>query len=220
MGVILHQRGFFTLHASAVAMQGGVVAFVGWKGWGKSTTAAALHGHGYPFVTDDVLAIDLQAEAAFQVMPGVPYFKLWPDALTASLDEDAEPLERITEYAEKRVRSTADAAQQTVLPLKRLYVLDFFTEEEEKTATLPVSQPLNAREACIELIRHSYALRFLAALKENTEHLQQCVRMVQQVPVCRLKRVSDLGKLADVVACIEADLAQDAENAAVAPPIA
>src|SRR2546421_132869 len=36
-GLLLHQRGRFVLHASAVASGGGVLAFAGGSGWGKST---------------------------------------------------------------------------------------------------------------------------------------------------------------------------------------
>jgi hypothetical protein len=42
MGVLLQQRGVLVLHASAVTMDGGVVAFLGHSGWGKSTMAAAM----------------------------------------------------------------------------------------------------------------------------------------------------------------------------------
>ena len=46
LGLILHQRNALTLHASAVEVNGQVVAFVGYKGAGKSTTAASLLGRG------------------------------------------------------------------------------------------------------------------------------------------------------------------------------
>ena len=42
LGVLLHQRGGLVLHASAVTVGGGCVAFLADAGWGKSTLAATL----------------------------------------------------------------------------------------------------------------------------------------------------------------------------------
>src|SRR5262249_21201448 len=43
MAVLLCQRGFLVLHASAVEVDGEAIAFVGASGAGKSSLAAALH---------------------------------------------------------------------------------------------------------------------------------------------------------------------------------
>lgn len=57
MAVLLHQRGFLVLHASAVEIAGRAVAFLGDSGSGKSTLAAALHERGHRLVADDVVAV-------------------------------------------------------------------------------------------------------------------------------------------------------------------
>ena len=54
-------RGREVLHASAVALDGRAVAFLGASGVGKTSLAARLVARGAPLVTDDVLAVDVRA---------------------------------------------------------------------------------------------------------------------------------------------------------------
>ena len=62
--VLCHQRGLLPLHASAVAYQGGVAAFLANSGHGKSSMAAHLAGRGFPVVADDVCLVDVRGEGA------------------------------------------------------------------------------------------------------------------------------------------------------------
>ena len=55
---LLALRGETVLHASAVSIDGAVLAFVGQSGRGKSTIAALLCIAGAELVTDDVLTVD------------------------------------------------------------------------------------------------------------------------------------------------------------------
>lgn len=55
-------RGYEVLHASAVALGGGVVAFVGETGMGKTSLALRLVASGARFVADDVLALEVSGE--------------------------------------------------------------------------------------------------------------------------------------------------------------
>src|SRR5918994_614490 len=78
MGAILYQRGWLPLHASAVATGGEAIAFIAERGWGKSTTAAAMHSRGYGLVSDDITALQFEdADEIPVVAPGYPQFKLW-----------------------------------------------------------------------------------------------------------------------------------------------
>ncbi len=50
-------RGVPVLHAAAVTVKGDAAAFVGEKGQGKTTLAAAMVARGHPFLADDLLAL-------------------------------------------------------------------------------------------------------------------------------------------------------------------
>jgi hypothetical protein len=50
-------RGALILHASAVEVDGGVIAFIGMAGMGKSTVATLFGRAGFPHFTDDVLQV-------------------------------------------------------------------------------------------------------------------------------------------------------------------
>ena len=66
LAIALHQRHFFSLHASAVVINHQAALFLGASGQGKSTTAATLFGRGHQLITDDVAAIAFSPETALK----------------------------------------------------------------------------------------------------------------------------------------------------------
>ena len=81
--VLLKRRGILALHGSAVAGPSGAIAFIGDRGSGKSTTAAALVAHGYTMLCDDIVPI----AGGPLVLPGIPRPKLLPDAYEALIGD-------------------------------------------------------------------------------------------------------------------------------------
>jgi hypothetical protein len=194
LGLLLHQRGLLVLHASAVALDGGVVAFLGHSGHGKSTTAATLHARGHAVVADDVVAVDLGASGGPSALPGFPQLNLWPDAVTA-LGETPENLPRVHAGEEKRAR-VVDIAATTPQPLRRLYVL--------ANADSPTLEPLLGHAAVFELLQHSYVAPVLEQLG-SSGFLARCARLAAAVPVRRLGRPRSLERLGELAALIEDD---------------
>ena len=78
----LARRGVFMLHASAVALSGGVIGFLGESGAGKSTLARLLveAGEGVALAADDLLAIE-----GATALPHFPQLKLGPAAMAGIL---------------------------------------------------------------------------------------------------------------------------------------
>lgn len=71
----LHLQGTGNLHASAVVLPGCAVGFLAEPGTGKSTLAALFAGHGYPFLTDDILALERDGPG-YLAHPGFPFVSL------------------------------------------------------------------------------------------------------------------------------------------------
>jgi hypothetical protein len=88
LAFVLRLRGVTCLHASAVALGGRAVAFLGPPGAGKSTIAAALARRGHAVLTDDLLALCERGDRFF-AQPGYPQaqkgdpFQRWPLPLGA-----------------------------------------------------------------------------------------------------------------------------------------
>lgn len=195
LGVALHQRGILTFHASAVAMPGGVVAFIGDKGWGKSTMAAAFHRQGCTVLTDDVLGVVHDDAGEVAALPGYPQVKLWPDAIAGSTGADFKKLDRVYGGTEKRVMALEGAFPRHPLPLRGIYVLvggDHLAIER-----------LAPRAAFMHLLRHSYAVNLLQRTRTAGRHLNQCTDIIEKVPVCLLKRPTALELLPVIAEQVE-----------------
>ena len=200
LGLLLHQREQYVLHASSVEINGEAIVFIGFKGAGKSTTASALFAKGHALVTDDVLAIDMPKNdpRAF-AHPGIPSIKLWPDSVKASLGEDPENVPRIFNQEEKRLLSLGDRFVKAPLPIRCVYVLAY----AECVGGLPIIERLSGSQSCIELIRHSYGIRTMGSRGRNKSHFIQTTELLKRVPVYRLSRPKSLDHIPLLVQCIE-----------------
>ena len=125
LAMLLHQRQYLVLHASAMAIGDSAAVFLGPKGQGKSTMAATLYGRGHKQMTDDAAAINIDSDSDTPpiLLPGFPQIKLWPEAATAALGDNPEKLRKIHPEVEKRARPTVENFLQKSLPLKRVYIL-------------------------------------------------------------------------------------------------
>lgn len=94
-------RGLEVLHASAVALDGGAIAFAALSGAGKTSLALDLCEHGAEFLADDVLALELGEQLL--VHPGAP--------VAGVVREERETIEWVLPRAEPA-------------PLRRLFLLE------------------------------------------------------------------------------------------------
>lgn len=200
LGTLLYQRGWLPLHASAVAVSGGAAAFVGEKGEGKSTMAAAMYARGHPLVADDVTAIGVSSTGQPTVFPAYPQLKLWPGA-AVSLGDDLDRLPRLDSLSDKRGRHALREFSLVPRPLRRVYVLS--------RGETPEIEHLRSQEALIELVRYTYGRRLLQAVG-SSKHFLKCANVVNNVGVRRLRRPHSFTALSEVVRLVEEDCADGA----------
>ena len=179
----LHQRGALVLHAGAVAVAGGAVAFVGHRGAGKSTTTTAMARAGHPLFTDDVLVVP--DVAAPLVAPGYAAVKLLDDAATA-LFGDADALPEVYAGAGKRSWAPKTAPDAPV-PLRAVYVLGFGGALR--------AERLVARDAVLALLPHVYTTVIDRATGGLPAQLGLVAGLAGAVPVFVLERPRDLAGL-------------------------
>lgn len=183
LGVILHQREVFTLHASAVEVQGEAVVFLGDKGAGKSTMATAMSRHGHALITDDVLGILTSGDDGVRVLPGYAQVKLLPDAVSNVLEDNPENYQQVYQQTSKRVHRVEGKRHEEPIPLRSIYVL-----REDKEIRI---DPLAPRDAFFTLMRQAYLRRLVGPTRAAQWYTEACSNVVNEAGIYTLSRPKD-----------------------------
>lgn len=182
-----HERGLLALHASAVAMNGKVLAFMAPKNYGKSTLAMTMVArHGARLLTDDTLIVEPETGVA---VPGVHSVRLWAEMAgrfqsfggTRPVLSDKLIFEEIP----------TDALQFERTPMAALYTL------VPQAADQPVTidrRPLDAIEATIAIIQYQ-KLGALLAGPEAARVFTNAATLAARVAVYELHIARDLARL-------------------------
>ena len=184
--VLCHQRRLLPLHASAVRMGHGVVAFLGASGAGKSTLAGFLTQAGYPLVADDICLLDPGAPVESRVLPVAPWLKLWRGSLEA-LGHGTDGLaQTFTDEDKFRLpvgRPGSGAAEESKLPvllddslsLRAVVVL------ERAAGTGVTLTPLKPLQAIGQMMKYTYQSFLLDWLGLRGEHFAHCGKGLEGV---------------------------------------
>ena len=215
IGFWLERRGSLAMHASAVARGERGIAFLGENGAGKSTLAAALLEDGFDLLTDNLLAVNVEARRSL-VYPGPPQLRFWPEQATrlfptgSVLPDPASGEEKARVPLEDPRRWAMTALDDGVV-LRRIYL------PERRPAGHPERSiritPVGPMEALIELVRHSFAARAVEAAGLQPRRMARLTALLRSVPVRRIVYPSGLDNLPDVRDAILADLDDAAETA-------
>lgn len=204
MGWVLHMRGFYVLHGSAVEKSGRSVAFVGDKTAGKSTTASAFLKQGWSLMTDDLLALDVSDEARPLLQPAFGQLKLNADTLDTHIP-GAQLLPLVMDGFRKRQYRLADMVTKPVAA-GLIFVL-------ERGGEYPAISWYEPGEAIAALFRYSYNLRFVDApadQQDRARQFRQAIAIANSARIGRLQVPHDRDRLAETVAYIELAISTEA----------
>jgi len=212
LGLLLRLRGVTCLHASAVALHGAAVAFVGMEGAGKSTTAAAFAREGFGVLSDDVVALR-ENEEGFLVVPAYPHLCLWPESV-AMLYGSADALPHFSKGWEKQRLSLGDREarfESEPLPLGAIYFLG-----ERRADPAPFVEAVRPQAALLSLVADTFANKVLDR-EMRAREFEVLGRLVTRVPVRRVFAHSDGSRIHGLCQTIREDFASLRESAQVRP---
>jgi hypothetical protein len=180
--LVFADEGALALHASAVLVPQGVLAFVAETRGGKSTIASALGARGCSIVADDCAIVEVE-DGGCRVRPMDVGLRLWPGTVRMLRGSGS----RANRRAHPAVRKKRFAAQTLGMkthrqsePLRRVYLL-----QPLRGARGPAIEQVSRADAVVALMVASFQLGM-----DEPERLRHAFELlstlVVRVPVLRL----------------------------------
>lgn len=191
LALALHVAGVFSLHASAVSINGAGIAFLAPKLHGKSTLCGALVMAGARALSDDTVPV--RPGDVPRLSPGLPRLRLWSDSaarLHGVEREDSGALrKRLMDQLEARQVETR------TVPFRAAYVLNPVAGLPDGAAA--ARERLDAVAATISLVMHAKLGPVLTGA-ESPVILTRAADIARTVPVYALHVVRDLDRVGEV----------------------
>jgi hypothetical protein len=182
-GVLFHQRGIVPLHASAIDVADGCVAFAGESGAGKSTLVAALAARGRQVIADDVCFLQIGPKGHARAWPGVNRIRLWEDAMVA-LGCERSGGERMAPRYDKYLLPVHLPPNPTKpRTLRRIYKL-----HAAPAGGTPHVSRLHGAAIIETLMQNVYRLGLAEAMGYKPAAFVACAAVARDVPVFQFSR--------------------------------
>jgi hypothetical protein len=200
LGLVLQLRGFLVLHASVVTWKERAFAIVGPSGAGKSTLAAELFRQGCRVLSDDIAALEKQA-GFWQVHPGYPRLRLWPEAAEAlyGAQHNLRPIVPYYQPWNKRYLECEAQSGDTTAPstISAIYLLNW----DQAGAAQPVIAELTGVNRLANLDAHSF-MEYLLDWEQRRRQMAAIVDLLSQVSIFQVQPKPDLAALPELGAAI------------------
>ena len=196
-GVLCHQRGIIPLHASAVDVADGCVAFVGESGAGKSTLVAALASRGHQVIADDLCFLRLADTGDVKAWPGLNRIRLWEDSMLAL--GCYGPGVELEERGWNKYFIPVPPLRNPMQPRRLLRVYHLQAAPED-AAVISRQQGAAAIEV---LIQNVYRLGLAEHMGLKPAAFVVCAALARDVPMFRFSRSLDFGILSEGVEFLE-----------------
>lgn len=196
MASLLYQRGLFVLHASAVNVNNEVIAFLGHKGYGKSSTAMIFYKEGYSIIADDYITI--KPNSVPIIYPGYPSLRL--SYKSRVLGDFSRDRVYYKDFEIDKIHVPVDSNfSLEKIPLKKLYVL-------KRSTKLKISE-FRPQEALMKLVENTFMIRGFKK-SDFIDNLKQCSSLLDHVDISLLEVPDSLEDLQKVVELIRKDIEQ------------
>ncbi|WP_168122760.1 aldolase [Paenibacillus sp. HB172176] len=180
MAVVLMQRKILPLHGSALEIDGACYAIVGDSGAGKSTLSSFLLRQGHSLLSDDLIAVAVNAHGVPQVMPAYPQQKIWQETLDM-LGRSSAGLSPLFDRETKFAVGVQEQFCHQPLPLAGVFEL---VKSEENAAIMPVV----GLDRLQLLLQHTFRGFLLRPLGLLDWHFRMLTSFVNQIELYRLQR--------------------------------
>jgi hypothetical protein len=187
--IVLYFDGYEVLHASAVALEQGVVGFCAVENTGKSTTAYGLGRRGFSLWADDALAVKVEGDCARTVRLD----------FEPNLDSSAK-----TFFG--HVSPERTHPDQSTAPLVALVVLDRVGRPSRKPAEV---SRLRRGQSFDAIVQHAYRLNLRSDEHRRRRLVKNYLRLVDLVPVFRVRFSPGLEHLPAVLDAIQDRLVRE-----------
>lgn len=197
-GALCHRKGVVPLHASAIDVEGGCVAFAGHSGAGKSTHAAALGERGYQVISDDVCFLRQGKDGSILVWPGIGRIRLWSDSLEA-LNVDKSSVEREVRRYDKFLVPVAPP-EEPFAPRRLLRLYQLAVLPEGQTPSIVQLQGAKSIEL---IVPNVYRLNLAEYLGAKPAIFSLCTAIARQVPIYEFRRPKSFDALPTALDVLE-----------------
>ena len=208
----LQQRGVATLHAAAVAGQGGAVLLLGPSAVGKSSLAAALVERGHALLADDVTGVALDAGGQPLALPAFPRQKLWAQTLDR-MDWRGKAGARVRRGLDKH---WTDPERHCAEPQPMLAAVALAVGAG---AEIDI-EPLSCGDAFWALTENTHRKQALDAMGGTTGHFRAVAALAQRVPMLLATRPRHPFTLEALAARVDAQLRTLQLTASLRPSVA
>jgi len=180
LGLILFQKGYFLLHASAVEVADEAWCFMGMPGAGKSSTAAAFIKAGCKLLSDDLTAITFDETGKPVILPAYPQLKIW-EKTVSGLHYAESDLEPVSEGVKKFAYHPREQFPTEPVRLKKVFFL-------HRARNKPAVQQMNLAEIPGELLRNFPLAAELMNGDNLKKHFFQSIQCAKTAELLRKRR--------------------------------
>ena len=157
LGFIMIQRDIVAIHGGTIVIDNKAIILTGNRGAGKSTLTTALRLKGYPFISDDVAAIEIKDNIPM-VKHGFPYQKLCSSAMD-KLGYDKEKY--FSFMSDTEIKYLVDAHNDFIYEDTRLFALCELSVGDVEDVQI---EEIKGSEKLNKLISNRYRVEFVQVM--------------------------------------------------------